>query len=173
MELWDLYDSEGNRTGEVWERKHGNFLEIPLGRYHLVSDVLVQHKDGTFLLCKRHTCKDVYPGYWEAGAGGSALQGENAEECARRELFEETGLTAENLELINVAFSDKSHSLVYCFTAKVDCHKDAVVLQESETIEYKWVDAAGPIEYSESDLAIKTSVKRFEKFYDKVRAMLK
>lgn len=102
MELWDLYDRKGNRTGEVWERRHGNFLEIPMGRYQLVSDVLVQHRDGTFLLCKRHTSKDVYPGYWEAGAGGSALQGENAEECARRELFEETGLTVEKLELINI-----------------------------------------------------------------------
>ena len=32
MELWDLYDRKGNRTGEVWERRHGNFLEIPMGR---------------------------------------------------------------------------------------------------------------------------------------------
>ncbi|MBO4866282.1 MAG: NUDIX domain-containing protein [Ruminococcus sp.] len=173
MELWDLYDGEGKRTGEIWERKHGNFMEIPNGRYHLVSDILVQHKDGTFLLCKRHTCKDVYPGYWEASAGGSALQGETAEECARRELFEETGLKADSLDLINISFSDKSHSMVYCFTATVDCNKDAVILQESETTEYKWVDAAGLIEYSESDLAIKTSVKRYEKFYDKVRNMLK
>ena len=47
MELWDLYDKDGKRTGEVWERRHGNYMDIPEGRYHLVSDILVQHRDGT------------------------------------------------------------------------------------------------------------------------------
>ena len=72
VELWDLYDINGNRTGEVWERSLGNYRTIPDGRYHLVSDILVQHSDGTFLLTKRHMDKDVNPGYWEASAGGSA-----------------------------------------------------------------------------------------------------
>ena len=40
-ELWDLYDKDGNRTGEIWERRHGNYRNIPDGRYHLVSDILV------------------------------------------------------------------------------------------------------------------------------------
>ena len=26
MELWDLYDRNGNLTGEVWERRHGNYM---------------------------------------------------------------------------------------------------------------------------------------------------
>ena len=34
-------------------------------------------------------------------------QGENAEECARRELFEETGLTVEKLELINLQLAQQ------------------------------------------------------------------
>lgn len=63
MELWDLYDKDGKRTGEVWERRHGNYMDIPEGRYHLVSDILVQHRDGTYLLTKRHPGKDIYPGY--------------------------------------------------------------------------------------------------------------
>ena len=29
MELWDLYDKDGNRTGEIWERRHGNYVAIP------------------------------------------------------------------------------------------------------------------------------------------------
>ena len=59
MELWDLYDKDGKRTGEVWERCHGNYMDIPEGRYHLVSDILVQHRDGTYLLTKRHPGKDI------------------------------------------------------------------------------------------------------------------
>ncbi len=168
MELWDLYDKEGNRTGETWERKHANYQDIPDGRFHIVSDILVQHTDGTFLLTKRHPGKDVYPGYWEASAGGSAVHGESAEECAKRELFEETGIKAESFELINRTFRDRSHSLVYSYVTVVDCDKDAIVLQEGETTDYKWVDAEGLIEYSVSDLAITSSVERYKEFYDRL-----
>ena len=173
MELWDLYDRNGERTGEVWERKHGNFREIPEGRYHLVSDILVQHTDGSYLLVKRREDKDVYPGFWEASAGGSAQAGETPIEAAKRELFEETGIKAENFELIVKAFRDQSHSLVYSFFTVVDCPKDSVVIQKEEAVEYKWVDAKGLIEYAESDLAIKTSVERYKPIYDKARASIK
>ena len=136
MELWDLYDRNGNLTGEVWERRHGNYMNIPEGRYHLVSDILVQHRDGSYLLTKRHQGKDLYPGYWEASAGG------------------------------------RSPSLIYSYLARVDCDKNSVVLQEGETTAYKWVDAAGLIEYATSELAIKSSVERYKSFYDKVRVQI-
>ena len=169
MELWDLYDIDGNKTDKVWERKYGNYVDIPAGFYHLVSDILVKHIDGSYLLTKRHPGKDVYPGYWEASAGGAAQQGEDPEQCAIREMFEETGLKAESLELINRTVREYSHSIIYSYVAVVSGDKDSVVLQEGETTEYKWVDARGLIEYSESDLAIKTHVDRYRSYFDKVR----
>ena len=172
MELWDLYDRNGNKTGEIWERRHGNYMNIPEGRYHIVSDILVQHRDGTYLLTKRHIDKDVYPGYWEASAGGSAQLGEGPEECAKRELFEETGILCDSFELVRITFSDRSPSLIYSYVALVDCDKNSVVLQEGETTEYKWVDAVGLIEYAESELAIRTSVERYKSFYDRLRAQI-
>ena len=101
MEIWDLYDEQGRKTGETWER--GRMREIPEGRYHLVCDVLIRHRDGTFLLTLRDDRKEAFPGCWEASAGGAAQAGENPEEAARREMLEETGLTeaeqAEQAEL--------------------------------------------------------------------------
>ncbi|MCR5736373.1 MAG: NUDIX domain-containing protein [Eubacterium sp.] len=169
MELWDLYDREGNRTGEIWERRHGKNNLIPEGRYHLVGDVLVKHKDGSFLLTQRHPDKDVYPAYWDASAGGSAQLGEEPLECAKRELFEETGIKADNLELIDISFRDKSHSYIYSYIAYVDCDKESVVLQEEEAVDYRWVDAEGLLKYAESDLAIITKVQRYQKVYDSIR----
>ena len=42
-------------------------------------------------------------------------------------------------------------------------------MQEGETTEYKWVDAAGLLEYAKSELAIKSSIERYRDYYDKLR----
>ena len=63
------------------------------GLYHVVVDILVRHRDGTYLLMRRDPRK-ILGGLWEASAGGSALRGETPLEAARRELREETGIEA-------------------------------------------------------------------------------
>ena len=168
MELWDLYDKEGKKTGKVWERRRGDDQHIPDGFYHLVCDILVKHSDGSYLLTKRHPDKDVYPGYWEASAGGAAQQGEDQEQCALRELFEETGLKADSLELIKRTVREISHSILFSYVATVSSDKDAVVLQEGETVDYRWVDAKELTEFAKSDLAIKPQVDRYKDYYDKI-----
>ncbi len=168
MELWDLYDIDGNKTGEVWERKPGNFVSIPDGRYHIVSDILVKHVDGTFLLTKRDPRKDIYPGFWEPGAGGSAQQGEGPEECAVRELFEETGLTADSWEFINKSSSEETHSIYYSYLAIVSSDKDSVVLQEGETTDYVWVDLKDFAKYTESEQAMRNHVERYRPYLDDI-----
>ena len=65
------------------------------------------HKDGKLLLQKR---KDN--GCWAADHGGCCELGETVEETAKRELHEETGLTAHSLELIGI-FSGKDLFYTY------------------------------------------------------------
>lgn len=137
MEIWDLYDEKGNKTGETWERSRAK--GIPEGRYHIVCDILIRHRDGDFLLTLRDSRKEMYPGCWEASAGGSALAGETPEEGALREMQEETGLKAEKLELISITRKPDSRSVVYAFIAMVDATKDSVMLQEGETVDYQWM----------------------------------
>ena len=62
MELWDAYTRDEVRTGEKLVRG----VPIPDGVYHLVSEILVCHVDGDFLLLQRDPTKIAYPGYWEA-----------------------------------------------------------------------------------------------------------
>ena len=61
MELWDLYDGQGRKTGETWERARA--AEIPEGKYHIVCDILVRHRDGDFLLTLRDNRKEVGCGF--------------------------------------------------------------------------------------------------------------
>lgn len=168
-ELWDLYDRDGNRTGEVFRRGFGNFRDIPEGRYHLGVDILVRHIDGTYLLTRRSEDKDVYPGYWEASAGGSAVSGEEPLEAAERELAEETGLTADRMELVGVLFKDSSRAMFYTYVAYVSCDKDSVKLQEGETTAYKWVDREAYLRHMDSDEAIASQRARYSSYIGRIR----
>lgn len=170
-EIWDLYDREGNRTGETFVRGFGNFRNIPEGRYHLVVDLLVIHTDGTFLLTKRSETKDVYPGYWEASAGGSAVSGEEPLQAAERELYEETGLRADSLELVGVSFRENSHGLYYSYLAKVSGDKDRIVLQDGETTDYKWVDRTVFLSYVDSAEAMTAHNLRYESYINGLRQL--
>ena len=94
------------------------------------------------------------------------------EKCAkpagRKALEEETGIrvTKDDLELIGNSFSEKSHSTFYSYIVRVNCKKDSIVLQENETVAYKWVDAKEFLEYVDSDQAIKSHNLRYEKYIE-------
>ena len=164
METWDLYDEKGNKTGETWERSRA--YEIPEGRYHIVCDVLIRHRGGDFLLTLRDPRKDMYPGCWEASAGGSALSGETPEEGARREMLEETGLEAEKLELISVTQKPNSRSTVYAFVAVTDCEKDSVVLQEGETADYQWIEPSAFLRLIREEPVLSIQYPRYKPYLD-------
>lgn len=168
MEIWDLYDENGVKTGETWLREwEASGREIPDGRYHIVCEILVRHADGSFLLVKRSPEKEAYPGYWEASAGGSALAGEDPLTCAKRELLEETGITADSLVLIGTS-NERRPCLFYSYIAYTKCEKDSVKLQAGETVEYRWVDRAGMLEYLTSETAIQTHIYRSRRFFEKI-----
>ncbi len=164
MEIWDLYDEQGRKTGETWERSRA--WEIPEGRYHIVSDILIRHRDGTFLLTRRDPDKDAYPGCLEASAGGAALAGETPEQAARREMLEETGLTADKLELIGMTRRPKSYSLVYAFRAEVSCEKDSVRLQEGENVAYEWVDLPTFLSRIPEEKLLQVQYPRYKPYLD-------
>ena len=135
MEIWDAYDAEWNRVGG---RTLVRGRPIPEGLFHLVADVLVRHADGSYLLMKRHPSKK-YGGMWEATAGGAALRGETPLECAVRELREETGIVAADLEEVGRTVSPEHRTLFAEFLCVTDWRKDRVKLQEGETVDFRWV----------------------------------
>ena len=88
MELWDIYDENGNVTGRTMERNDWNLKE---GEYHLTVLAVIARTDGKFLITKRVMTKSWAPGWWEV-SGGAALAGENSKQAVLREVKEETGL---------------------------------------------------------------------------------
>ena len=159
MERWDAYD-ENFRKIEGVSLVPGE--PIPDGVYHLVCDVLVRHADGSYLLMQRDPRKH-YGGLWEATAGGSALRGEAPLDCARRELREETGIRAEELQELGQVRSGNTHYVEFlCVT---DGPKDRVTLQEGETVAYRWVSREELIALRNGELV----TKRMQGFLSELR----
>lgn len=167
MEIWDLYDKDENLTGREWERS--KVASIPNGFYHLISEILVRHIDGDFLLMQRDYSKKLFPGYWEATASGSALKGESLLTCAKRELFEETGITSDNFKEIGHSIEDDKHSIYHSYLTIVNCKKDDVKLQIGETMNYKWISKEEFIEFMKTDQMGADQIARYSAYVESLK----
>ena len=164
-ELWDAYDKKFNKIENITLVK-GEL--IPDGIYHLVSEVIVKHVDGSYLLMQRDFRKH-YGGKWELTACGSALKGENALDCAIRELKEETGICSQDLQEVEKIIHDNHRSLYVVYLCIVDINKNDITLQDSETIDYKWIDETSLLQMDENDIASSRTlnvIKKLSKFLE-------
>lgn len=158
MEIWDGYFIDGTLANCDLVRGE----PIPDGLYHLVSDVLVRHIDGDYLLMRRSPNKETYAGYFEATAGGSALKGENSLRCAKRELFEETGIVADSF--IEIGRYVSTNTIFYSYLCTTDCDKTSIILQDGETDLYKWVSEKEFIDFVNSNEVIDSQKLRYNAF---------
>ncbi len=161
MEIWDGYYKDGTLANVDLVRGK----PIPDGLYHLVCEVLVRHTDGDYLLMQRDLKKDIYPGFYEATAGGSALKGENKLDCIKRELFEETGIVCDVFKEFASYTFDDDKCLFHCFLCTTDCDKNNVKLQKGETISFKWINENEFIEFVNSDNMIDTQKRRYTNLF--------
>ena len=141
MEIWDVLDREGEPTGKTVYRsdamKGGVFLP---GEYHLSVEVFIVNSKGELLFTKRSPEKSTFGGYWETTAG-SAITGEVSSETMIREIFEETGISVDEKELLfqKRIVEEIRHQLMDLYFLKKDIELDHIVFQEGETCDAKWV----------------------------------
>ena len=167
MELWDAYYADGTLAGFDLIRGEA----IPEGYYHLVCNTVIKHTDGDYLLMQRSFEKEILPGKWEIGAGGSVLKGEDKIQGALREIIEETGIAEGDLEEIYCVVNEE-YRTIYCgFLYTTKCAKDSVVLQEGETIAYKWISQNELIAFWEELPEASAFKKRISKFIDSLRGL--
>lgn len=163
MEIWDAYKQGGTLAGCDLIRGE----EIPKGLFHLVSEIIVKHKDGMYLLMQRDWKKPNFPGLYEATAGGSALKGEEPYDVAVRELKEETGIDAK--ELIQIYRCTSKDTIYYGYICETDCDKDSITLQKGETISYLWMTKEEFLKFVESDKYIQLHKERMSEYLVSIR----
>lgn len=132
MELNDVYDANRNLTGRVHQRgKPWN-----PGDYGLVVCVWVYDGKGHVLLTRRAKGKS-FAGTWE-NSGGAAKAGETSRQAIARELFEETGIRAEEEEF-ELLDTDMDKNTIYDFYGlRRTVHLKDVVLLPGETDAVQW-----------------------------------
>jgi len=128
----DIYDENRCLTG----RLHQRGTPWKQGEYGLVVCVWVYDGRGHLLLTRRSPGKS-FAGTWE-NSGGAAKAGETSIQAIVRELYEETGILAEESEF-ELLESDKDRNLFfdhYCLKRQV--HLKDIRLQPGETDDVMW-----------------------------------
>lgn len=87
MELFDLYNQEGEKLNKTMVRGASNRP----GEYHLVVHIWIRNSKKQYLIQQRNKQDDLVLYQW-ASTGGAVLAGENSQDAAIRETYEEIGL---------------------------------------------------------------------------------
>lgn len=134
MEYNDVYTKDRVLTGRVHRR--GSAWRA--GEYGLVVCVWVYDGEGKLLLTRRAPGKS-FAGTWE-NSGGAAQAGETSLQAVARELFEETGIRAEEAEFELMCSDRDAHTIYdfYCLHRKMPIEK--IVLQPGETDGARWAE---------------------------------
>ena len=145
MELLDIMDENGNRTGQARERN----LVHTYGTWHATSHVWIIRKreDGGMdvLLQKRSRDKDSFPGCWDISSAGHIPAGSDFIQSAVRELEEELGLTVQPEELRFVDYIRLKKDMEFYGKPFIDRQISAVYL-------YEWSGDIGQLRLQKSEI---------------------
>ena len=59
MELWEVLDKNGNKTGEIMEKNDETFFDK--GFCHLGAEIWIINSENKFLIQKRASSKKIFP----------------------------------------------------------------------------------------------------------------
>lgn len=132
MEYNDIYDKCRNRTG----RLHLRGTPWGIGEYGLVVCVWVYDGKGNLLLTRRAKGKS-FAGTWE-NSGGAAQAGETSRQAIARELFEETGIRAEEeeFELLSTGKDRNTHYDFYGLKRQVSLADIKLLPGETDGVQW-------------------------------------
>ena len=136
MELLDIYDSLGNKTGRIVER--GNKDEIFGEDEHIALAIIyIENNKGEFLIQK--TSKEKGGHY--SSTGGHINHGEDALSTIMREVEEELGIDIRKDNIISLGHICVDFPVRFIFYLKKDLDLNAITLQKDEVESVSFMSA--------------------------------
>ena len=136
MELWDLYDQHRHLTGRTMDRGEA----VPEGCWRLVVHICVFNSAGQLLIQQRQPFKKGWPNLWDVTVGGAVCVGENSQQGARRELFEELGLDMDFSKSVPAFSSTFTGGYDDIYIVHLDPELSSLRLQAEEVQAVRWAD---------------------------------
>lgn len=133
MEYLDLYDENGNLTGETVLRSKD--MKPKIGKYIKIVIVFIQNSEGKFLIQKTSKQKGSV---W-ATTGGLVSSGYTSDETIVKEIEEELGLTIDFNELKHFYNEKREYAFQDAYYLKKDIDINDIKLQEEEVEFVKWL----------------------------------
>ena len=166
VEFNDVYDIHRNKTG----RLHRRDTHWRVGEYGLVVCVWVYDGKGNLLLTRRAPGKS-FAGTWE-NTGGAVKAGETSRQAIARELFEETGIRAqeEEFELLTTSRTRNLHFDFYCL--KNNTPLEEIRLLPGETDGAQWATFEKVHEMIQAGQICKIIAKQFIKHEPMLKALI-
>ena len=173
MELWDIYDERGERTGRTARRETWWTEEPPApGDYHLAVCAVIVNRRKEILCTHRAPEKASAPGMWE-NSGGSVLAGESSGEAILRELREETGLSLAPDEPRFFYRSRKADFYMDVYLVLREADPAALTLQPGETDAARWFSYEEWEALARSGAILCPSARDDENFFATLRELLR
>lgn len=150
VELFDVYNSKGEKTGEVKSKAE----ILASGDYRLVTHLWIYDPQTNKVLCQQRSegqGKNMWDGYWDITVGGGVPTGEATLNSCVREAQEELGLviksgdlrlvgrfdTSKPLPELNVTAHEFSDTYVYPMD---EFSIEVLVLQTEEVQAARWIE---------------------------------
>jgi len=166
IEIWDLY----NVNGQMLNRTCTNIDPLCSGEYHLYADIWTINYKNELLLTLRSPQKDTHPNKWE-NTGGSVLSGESSQQGALRELYEETGITATESELIKLGEMIGESTIYHIYILRKDVSESDVILNPDETVDAKWVTIEMLYDMIDEELLVPAIKKKLGVVLEKIKQL--
>ena len=134
MELLDIYDNDGNRTGRKIVRGDKT-VKLNEGEHIAVGVIFIENDRGEFLIQK--TSKEK--GGEFSTTGGHIDSGETPLSSIKREVLEELGINIDNEKIEEYGFMLFDMPLRYLFYLKKNINIEDVKVQEEEVDYVKYM----------------------------------
>lgn len=137
MEMCDVHDESGTRTGRIVARN----TPLGQGEYYLSVQVWLRNEDGDYLIQQRAHHLTTGPGMW-ATTAGYVISGEDSVTGAMREVIEELGIALTPAALSQLLSLKKDDRIEHVWLANVQKNAITAMTLEKDVAAWQWASKA-------------------------------